>query len=185
MLAGKAADRYAKALYDTARPEGCLPDILSNFSAIKAAVAASPELRMFLADYMIPRSRRYSALEEIFMTRVHARMWQFIRFLESRKRCGLLADIADVFFDIHRRAEGVVAASIASAFPLEEQSVEAVSRAIGGKVSGKLFVTTRVNPNLIGGFTLAIEDILYDLSVSGALNKLRRNIGLTREERMI
>lgn len=184
MYAGKAAMRYAKALHEAALAAGCVREALGDFDAIRALCVASPELRAFLHDYMAPRSRRMAALEELFRARLHPFSWRFMQFLESRKRCGLLPGIADALDALQRRAEGIVEASLTNAFPTDNALVMTISSAIGRRTSSKVRITTGVNPELIGGFTLVVGDILYDMSLGGALRRLERNVGATRGERI-
>lgn len=172
----KAARRYAEALYDLAKVQGCLDRILSDVEAIDAGLKGSPELAAFLTDYTIRGPRRLGVLESLFKQGSHELSWRFLLFLESKKRMALLPGICTTVSALHDRSMGVVDVDLTAALPVEGKELEAISGEIRRRLTGVMRLSTRTDSDLIGGFVFQVGDTVYDYSVRGAMKALRKKL---------
>ncbi|MEI6971664.1 MAG: ATP synthase F1 subunit delta [bacterium] len=172
----KAARRYAEALYGLAKDRGCLATVLRDMESIGTGLDGSPELSAFLPDYTIRKPQRMGALEGLFKNGSHELSWRFLMFLESKKRMALLPCICVALAGLHDRNTGVVDVSLRSALPVEGGELELISGEIGRRISGVMRLATRTDHDLIGGFTFQVGDMVYDYSVRGALDALRKKL---------
>ena len=176
MLIKKAARRYAQAFFDLAKDSGCQDKALGDMVDLGRALRESTDLAGFLGDYVVGRQARGRALEHLFQGRVDPLTWRFIRFLESKKRLGLLREVCPAFEALHDKAMGILQVMFACAFGMEEQAPDRISKMLEGKFGRPVKLSVVVRPELIGGFRLQVEDRVHDFSVAGALAALRRTM---------
>ncbi|MEI6516311.1 MAG: F0F1 ATP synthase subunit delta, partial [bacterium] len=107
-LRSRASGRYARALHDLALAESMLEPVAADMVSLQAILAESAEVRGFISDYQIPTGQRSGILVALFSNRLHPLVWQFVRFLESRRRLGLLAEVAADFREQEEARQGLV-----------------------------------------------------------------------------
>jgi F-type H+-transporting ATPase subunit delta len=176
MLVPKAARRYAEALYDLAKAQGCLDRVLLDMETIGAALPGSPELASFLPDYAVRRPQRLRALEALFSKGCHSLSWRFLLFLEAKRRMALLPGVCRTMARLHDRSMGVVNVALTTAFPVEARELNAISGEIRNKLAGVMRLRTSADRDLIGGFVFQVGDMVYDYSVKGALQALKKDL---------
>ena len=176
MLRSRASKRYAAVLFDAAADAVVLDAVRLDASSLQAAIGRNPDLRRFLADYRMKTSVRQRALHEFFEGRLHALMFRFILFVESKKRLGLTAEICDDFVESCDHRAGLVRGRLDSAFPVEGETVEAIRGWARSRVGEQLDLTVTVDSGLYGGFRLRVEDVVYDLSVAAQLRRLKEQM---------
>lgn len=175
-LRSRAAQRYAKALHDLAVGEAVLERVGADLVRIQTDLAESPELRAFIGNYQYPAAKRLLTLESLFAARVHVLVWRFIRFLESKRRTGLMDDICAEFTVQEERRKGVVRGRLTSAYPLPAEDVKEIALGVGRRAQKQLVLETEENPGLIGGCRLQVGDTVYDFSLAARLRMIRQTM---------
>ena len=107
-LRSRAARRYARALHDIAAEASVLDAVSVELKSLQRSLAASPELRAFVDNYLLPSDARERVLTELFSQRLHPLVWRFVRFLESKRRLGLLAEICADYLEQEEARQGIV-----------------------------------------------------------------------------
>ena len=176
IMVPKAGRRYAEALYDLAKVRGCLERVLADMKTIEAGIQGSPELAGFLPDYTIRRPQRLRVLEGMFEKGCHELSWRFLAFLESKKRMALLPGICVAIAELHDRNMGVVDVDLTTSLPAEAGEMEVISGEIRRRLAGAMRLRTKTDRDLIGGFTFQVGDMVYDYSVRGALQSLKKKL---------
>ena len=65
---------------------------------------------------------------------------------------------------------------VTSAIELDESLVRSIGERIEDKTGRRIELTSRVDPDIIGGLVLRVGNRILDASVSGRLQRLRRQI---------
>lgn len=175
-LRSRAARRYAKALHDQALEAGDLDTVAADMHALAGLFKASPELAAFAGNYLVPSQGRARALESLFAARLHPLSWRFMRFVESKRRMGLMADIAADFLDLEEVRKGIVRGVLASALPLSGADTAEVASRLGRLWSRQLVLRSEEDPGLLGGCRLQVGDTVYDSSLAARLRLLRQTM---------
>lgn len=173
MNRARSTKRYALALHDAAQELQCLPEVEADLKKLGAWFAGSPDLRGFLSDYAVGRPRRAKALAGLFSGRLGELTWRFVRFLESRKRLGLLPGIGAVFAEVRRERTGTLQGDICTAFPGEVSFVGSVADRFKRIWGRPIEFSVSHDSTLTGGLRVRVEDVLYDMSVRGLLLRMR------------
>lgn len=175
-LRSRASSRYAQALHDLATRDALLEVVGSDLARIQADLAVSSELREFMGNYQYASARRLQTLEALFAARVHPLVWRFIRFLESKRRMGVLNDICGEFKEQEERRQGILRGRLSSAFALSAEDVKDIAIHAGRRIHKQLILETEENPELLGGCRLQVGDTVYDFSLAARLRMIRQTM---------
>ncbi|MDO5442180.1 MAG: F0F1 ATP synthase subunit delta [Bacteroidia bacterium] len=97
---------------------------------------------------------------------------QFIQLLVRNKRTEYIKYIFHTFIGMYNASRGRTVAQLKTAVPapyLEEKLKEVLE----GKLGGELLLEVSVDPDLIGGFVLTIDDKMLDASVLRQIEEIR------------
>lgn len=175
-LRSRAARRYAAALHDLATNTSALEAVADDVAKVRGLLGESGELRGFIRNYLIPAELRRGALEAMFNDRVHPLVWRFMRFLESKRRFGLLEEIFAEFQDLEEARLGIVRGSLDSAFALSRETVGDIAAQTGRRMGKQVLLETREDPGLLGGCRLRVGDTVYDFSLAARLRLVRQTM---------
>ena len=65
---------------------------------------------------------------------------------------------------------------ITSAVPLDEKTVQSIGKRISERTGQKVELSSRVDPDLIGGIVLRVGNVILDASIRNRLNQLRKTV---------
>ncbi|MEI8120781.1 MAG: ATP synthase F1 subunit delta [bacterium] len=175
-LRSRAARRYARALHDLATEASALDAVSADLKSLRRSLESSPELRAFVANVLLPADARVRVLTALFSNRTHPLVWRFIRFLESKRRAGLLEEISADFQEQEEARQGILRGSLASAYPVSPSDASELAGRLGSRWGRKVFLETEENPDLLGGGRLQVGDTVYDFSLSARLRMMRQTM---------
>ena len=98
---------------------------------------------------------------------------RFVRLLVKNGRLGEVRFIFRSFIAMYYRSRGIRVARLVTAVPspeLERKLRTVLEKQFGGDV----LIESDVNPDLLGGFTLEVDDYLLDASVRRQIETIRR-----------
>ena len=176
------ASRYASALVDvvTAAGTGDSPEgskVAAQLLDVEAAVQASPQLRGILLNPAVSRARKRAVIGRIGEAiGISRQVRNFLFVAADRGRIGQLSEIREAFETLLDQRLGFMQAHITSAKTLDDaqrQRLEAQLARISGKSIRPFYA---VDPALVGGVIARVGSTVYDGSVRGQLEALRRKL---------
>ncbi|MBI4873328.1 MAG: ATP synthase F1 subunit delta [Acidobacteria bacterium] len=180
MASSAAASRYARALVDSvlARGAALAPrHVIGQLRSFEEALSTASELRHILLSPAVPPARKRAVVGRIGETLGLDRLVRnFLYVVIDHRRIGLLGEIRAAFEALLDERQGVVRAGIVSARDLaepERQAIEAQLTRLSGK---RVRPEYAIDGELIGGVTARIGSTMYDGSVRGRLESLRRKM---------
>lgn len=135
---------------------------------------SSRELRAVLKSPVVKSTVKKSLLEKIFQNKINSETQSFINFVVEKNREDILFDIFKEFLVLVDKKNGVVKAKVVSAVDLNDQIKQKMVGGLEKKTNKKISANYHVDPNMIGGFIVRIEDTVYDASVKHQLSLLRK-----------
>jgi F-type H+-transporting ATPase subunit delta len=166
--------RYANSLLQLAEGKNILSAISSDADLIYNTLAASKELRTLLKSPVIKLYDKKSLLIEIFGKKIDSETLSFLSFVVEKNREDILFEIFREFIGLVDKKNGIVKANIISALDLSDQLRKRIVVDFTKITGKKLSATYSVNPELVGGFIVKIEDTIYDASIKHQLSLLRK-----------
>ena len=170
-LRSKAGRRYAKALHDLSSASSVLDAVAADMARLRGYLAGSGDLRAFVGNYMLPSRQRASALAAVFEGHLHPLVWQFVKFLESKRRLGLLDEVCEDFQEREEARQGIVRGRLTSAFAMPVADVSDLAGRVGQRLGKHLMLVAEESPELLGGGRLQIGDHVVDFSLAARLRR--------------
>lgn len=174
---GKITVRYAKALFELSVEKKVQDKIYSDMQALMAALKGSPELKALLSSPVVPASKKTDIIKSIFSS-LDKMTLSYIALLISNRRELFMESIARYFIGLYRKSKGIQEAVIYTAVALDEALKTQIKNTLKGNHT-EVMLDEKVNPAIIGGYVLQINDIQFDASVSSKLKKIRQEFDNT------
>lgn len=172
----KVASRYAKALLELAVEKGALEDVIKDVRLLLSLASENRELVLMLNSPIINSDKKYKVLETLFGKTANKITMSFFEIVTRKNRANVLVSTAKEFQRQYNLHMGIQVAEITTTVELDDQlRKEVVS--IVKEISGldKVELVEKINPEIIGGFVLKVNDKLLDDSISKKLRDLRLN----------
>jgi F-type H+-transporting ATPase subunit delta len=171
-----AARRYARALLDVARQQGNGEETNRELRAIADLVAGNAALASVLAHPALAVEKKRAVLREVQGGASGALAARLVDLLVARGRLELLPNVADAFTEAWNAARGVVTAEAVTAAPLSAGQQERLASALSTAAGVTVELKSAVDPSLLGGVRVTMAGRIYDGSVRGRLQGLRRHL---------
>lgn len=171
----KISVRYSKALFQTALENKIIDKVMADMALI-TEVYKAPEMKEFLLSPIIPPSKKISIFHKLFEGNVQKVTLSLLDLLVQNGRESFLPAIARAFIretQIHR---GVTEAVLTTAVPVDTKVRKQISDLVEDTFSTKVELKEVVDPEIIGGFILRVEDNYIDASIKNKLRKVRKEL---------
>ena len=170
----RIAYRYANSLMILAEEKNIFEKISEDADLIFNTLNGSKELRAVLKNPVVKIGTKKSVLEKIFEKKISSETVSFVNFVVEKNREDILFDIFKEFLALVDKKNGVVKARVVSAVDLNNELKLKMVGNLEKKTNRKVSATYSVDSNMIGGFIVRIEDMVYDASVKHQLSLLRK-----------
>jgi F-type H+-transporting ATPase subunit delta len=168
--------RYARALFQLSEEYEIQEPVRNDIEVLLICIADSPEFKFVLESPMIRGSEKSRLVNVIFSDKIQEITLKFIQLLIRNKREHFLPDICRNFLREYKQKLGIKEASIITATKLGKEYKEQIYNYITSKFNLKIDLSEKVDPAIIGGFILRIEDEQVDASIKSQLNKIKREL---------
>ncbi|SIO21690.1 ATP synthase F1 subcomplex delta subunit [Singulisphaera sp. GP187] len=175
---------YSEALVNAAQNAGQVDEILDELDAIfNEVLGPDTEFAAVLASPLVSPADKDRTLVSVFEGRVHPTVINFLRVLNRHGRFGSLGatvKAARALWDKRQNRRPVL---VRTAVPLDDAQQDALREHLGRMLSATPLVQLEVDPSLIGGMVIQLDDDVYDASIRNRLEQLRQRLieGKTHE----
>jgi F-type H+-transporting ATPase subunit delta len=173
----RVASRYAKSILELAIEQGQLEEVFADFKALEAMGKGSRELVLLLGNPVVNSEKKLKVLMALFAKGSAKLTTTFFEIVSRKNREGILMDIAKEFVFQYNRHKSIQVAELTTTVAIDEeqkkQFVSLVKEITGMK---EVQLVEMINPDLIGGFVLKVNDRQLDESLSSKLKTLRMQL---------
>ncbi|KIX01339.1 ATP synthase F1, delta subunit [Rhinocladiella mackenziei CBS 650.93] len=172
---------YANALYTAAAKTNALDPTSKALTSLQQILKSDPKLSTIIAAPTLTDADKSQIVAELEKHTGGADKSGMVKNLMSalaeNNRLNLLEGVCEKFGTLMSAARGEMELVVTSAAKLDEKLLRRLETAIAkseysqGK---KLKVTTKVNPDILGGLVVEIGERTIDLSVSSKIAKLNK-----------
>ena len=178
IVLSKVAEPYAEALLELAKSNGSLKETTNDMNIVSQFLANSTDLKKFLSNPLITKDAKKNVVKDILGEQISANSLKFLLLLVDRGRVAVLDGIAQKFLELSYEEESIAIAKVTSSVQLsaqQQQNIAEKLKVISGAKQIKLAL--KVDPQLIGGFTVEIGSKLIDTSIRGQLRQISSLLG--------
>lgn len=171
--------RYAKALYLTAVERNQQQSVYTLMTNLCNVFANLPDMSRAIANPFVNDSDKTA----LILSAAQAdpakdnTFADFIKLLEKNRRISIIHEIAIAYQDTYRKANNIYRVTVTAAIPLAEGDENRLKSLILTHLNGgSMEYSFKTDTDLIGGFTVNIDNEQLDASVRNELKQLRLNL---------
>jgi F-type H+-transporting ATPase subunit delta len=174
----KIAEPYAEALLELSNSNDSLSETTNDINIVSQFLANSSDLKKFLGNPLITRTAKKNVIKDVLGEQIDSKTLTFLMLLVDRGRIAILDTIAEKFLELSYKKESIEIAKVTSSIKLsteQQKNIALKLKSITGAKQIKLAL--RVDPKLIGGFTVEIGSKLIATSIRGQLKQISTLLG--------
>ena len=174
---GLIPHRYAKALYKFAMEHSSADAVYDEMKQVISSFQQNPRLAKVLANPFVGDSEKYELLKAAAGNKVEDGFLGFVKLILENRREEYALQMALAYRDIYRKANRISQVMITTAVRLPEAEMEKLRKLVSDSFKDtKLEFSEQINPEIIGGFVIDVDDSRMDASISNELEQLRLNL---------
>jgi len=167
------AGRYASALFELASEAGTVTAVESDLDTLGRALAESADLRALTTNPEIGRGAQGAAIDGVAgVLGISELTKRFLGVLAQNRRLAQLPKVVQAFRAIAAAQRGEVTAEATSAHALTDAQIEQLKQKLTAREGRTVKLTTKVDPDLLGGLVVTIGSKRIDGSIRTRLNSL-------------
>lgn len=124
---------------------------------------------------VISKEEKKSLVKKLFSGKANGKIVNFLYLLVDNQRFDILPQIQDQFLSLLNKSKGIVIAEVSSAVELDGEMVEKLKKKLESQF-GKVLMESKIEPSLIGGIKVKVNDVVFDGSIKSKLEGLKRRL---------
>ena len=174
---GLIPNRYAKALYKFALEHGNTAEVYDEMKNVLSAFENDSRLSKVLANPFIGREEKYDLLRAAAGDKVENDYLGFIKLILDMRRENFAREMALAYRDIYRKANSISQVKITTAVKLPSEEMDKLHALVSDAFKNTtLEFAEEVDPDIIGGFIIDVDDARMDASLNNEIEQLRLNL---------
>ena len=171
---------YAQALIELAGSDLSLQEsFVSEIKAINESISQVKGAKQTFENPSISKDEKKELLKKLLSGKINQINLNFLFLLVDKQRFNLLPEIQNQLTKLVNKNKGVAIAKVSSAIELDSATLETIKQKLENilEKSEKVTIESKVEPELLGGVVVKINDLVYDGSIRGKLENLKRKLG--------
>jgi F-type H+-transporting ATPase subunit delta len=169
------AEVYARALFEVAQDQDKLDKIHDELGAVADAIGENRDMaRFFFSPYFSTEEKKealrktISGADDTFMN--------FLDALLERHRMPVIFRIRGRFEQLWEEEHKLLPVEVTSAIELDKKTVNDIGKSIGEQVDREVELSSKVDPEILGGVVLRVGNFVLDASIRHRLEQLRKQV---------
>jgi ATP synthase F1 delta subunit len=169
------AEVYARALFEVAIGRDQLDQIHEEVGQFADAVDQNRNLAQFLFSPYFSSEEKKDALKRVIEGADPAFM-NFLEALVERHRMPVIFRIRTRFDQLWEDERKLLPVDVTSAIALDDAIVQSIGDRVGEQTGRTVELTSRVDPEILGGLVLRVGNFILDASIVHRLEQLRKQV---------
>lgn len=166
---------YARALFEAAEEQGKVDVLREQLGQLADALEQNRELRLFFFSPYFSTAEKQQALDGLLEGAEEAFVG-FLNLLIENHRMPVIFRVRREYERLWAEANKVLPVQVTSAIELDEATTESIGAGIGQSTSRKVTLSTRVDPDILGGIVVRVGNSILDASIRSRLEQLRKQV---------
>lgn len=168
--------RYAKAFFTLAKEKNKLEQLKTDIQNIFEICNKSTDFIQLLESPVVASSKKAELISRIFKGQTDPITLKFLLLITNNKREVHIPGICRNFLDLTRKDQNIKSAVMVTATEINSKTVEKIKVLIEKELTATIELSCQVEPEIIGGLILRIDDKQYDASVNTQLKKIKQTL---------
>ena len=174
------AARYAQALFESAKAEQRVDEVLETLTLVGALVRERAELRQLLLNPDVDPEDKAGILSRVLKGSCPDMALAFFRVVVSFGRESSLPDMAEAFSAMVDEDRGYLRAVVRSARPLSDPALQRLRASLARREHRQVELRLEIAPELLGGLQVQLGQRVIDGSIRRQLSELRQRLQSVR-----
>jgi F-type H+-transporting ATPase subunit delta len=166
---------YGRALFEVADEQDKVQELREQIGQFADALEGNRELRLFFFSPYFSTAEKQQALAGLLEGAEEAFV-EFLKLLIENHRMPVVFRIRREYERLWAEANRVLPVQVTSAIELDEATTQSIGASIGQSTSRKVTLTTRVDPDILGGIVVRVGNSILDASIRSRLEQLRKQV---------
>jgi F-type H+-transporting ATPase subunit delta len=175
MLKGAIARRYAEAIFNIGRRQNTIDRTLDDVREI-ARLFAHRKLAYLLREPKIPAQRKETAIRQALASRVLPTSLNLALLVVQRELVDGMQNIASELERLVLDYKNQAKAEVTTAKPMDDAQLAEVKQALERRTGKTILISTKVQPEILGGVVARVGDQVIDGSIRSRLGMLRQQL---------
>ena len=169
------AEVYSRALFDVAKEHDILDEVHEELGQFADALDENRDLQVFFFSPYFSSQEKKEGIGKM----ISGADENFVRFLEllaERHRMPAIFRIRKDFDELYAEERKLLPVTVTSAVELDKKTLKEIGKKVEEQTGRKVELTTKVDPNVIGGLVMRVGNIVMDGSIRARLERLRKQV---------
>jgi len=169
------AQVYARSLFEVASEQDKLDTIREQLGEFADALSGNRDVAVFFfSPYFSPEEKKDGLRRAV--TGADPVFENFLEALIERHRMPAIFRIRTDFEVLYDKTKKLLPVQVTSAVELDSKLVESLGRRIGEQTGNEIQLSSKVDPEILGGIVLRVGNFILDASIRTRLDQLRREV---------
>lgn len=173
MNAGLISVRYATALLEFAKDSNTVETVYAEAKLLTLMFSKMSDLRLMLANPVISHEAKRTLILNAAGGKVSQTFRDFTDLLLKNRRENLVQGIMLKFIDLYRKQKNIHYGVLTTAYEVDGATEKRLIKLVTDKVGGTLELEKIVEPEILGGFKLEVDNVRWDASVASQLKRIK------------
>ena len=169
----EVASVYGQALYDLAKEEGVVGEILDQLKVLKESFEAEPAFLQLLSTPSISKQERCQVLDDSLRTQVHPYVLNFLKILTEKGYMRHFSGCCQLFKQRYDQDNGILPVVAVTKLPLSDELRRKLAEKLSDVTGKTIELECRVDPECLGGVRLDLDGMQVDGTVRHRLDEIR------------
>jgi len=171
----KVASRYAKALFESTTASGEVDKVSKDLASVNEMFTSVPALQPFLENPAVSMEEKQQFLDQQFGKGIGPWVLRLMKLLVENQRVAIFSQLVEHFNALCLQRENAAQAEVVSATELEEELKTRIRKTLESTFGfSRVDLQNRVDPGLLGGVIIKLQDRVIDGSYVGRLEEMRK-----------
>ncbi len=175
-MAELVSKTYSEAIFNIALEEGRLSDIQNEFEFVASILNEYPDFYEILKTPKINATEKKAVLQDAFGDKISQTLLNFLKIIIDKKRGTEILEIKADFDDRIDRQMGIAKATVESVVALSDEQLNILTSNLNRITGKEIRISTKINPELLGGMVVKVGDKVIDGSVKFKLEGMLESL---------
>jgi F-type H+-transporting ATPase subunit delta len=171
----KISVRYARALFQSALEKKILDNVYQDMIFI-SEICKIAETKEFLNSPIIVPSKKEAIFHKMLGDNVEKITLSIIDLIVKNGRESFIPAIARVFIHETKKFKGITESVLTTAVKVDDKVKKQMIDLISDGFKTKVELKEIIDPEVVGGFILQVDDNLIDASIRNKLRKIKKEL---------
>ena len=172
----KIARKYSNALISSAIEVNSADKVFQDLIFISETMKTNGQLSAFLDNPVITNTDKTDVVKKLFSVHIDKISLDFILMLLEKGRLSILNEVVNQYSCAYNRYKNIIKPTVISAIELNDEQKTRITDKLSQKFSKTIMPEYKVEPDIIGGLIIEIDDKTIDCSLKSKFENMKKQL---------